>query len=728
METKIGKGIYYDPNNAKDKYFFGGFFNLADNNIKTALAEFEEKLSLKPISNNISTKIEEYFSDKVSLADWEKRVKLLSEYLPIVELMDYREEGVPVAKTFRDELIVYFKYIEDYRNYYTHFYHKDISVADDFFQNLDRYLLMIAKKERRLRSLRTQHSKLKLTFEKELQGKNEDESVLEIEKAFSHIVNKRLIQKTITLKNGKSKEIEEETDILEQKYVSKDGLQISKNGLLFFLCSALSRKEAVTLLSNIEGYKSTCELRFMATRWVLTHSCFKGLKKSIRSHYSDEALLMQIIDELSKCPHEMYHYLSVENQNQFLYDINEYEKQNSDTDVDDEIVSHPVIRKRYPDQKGRSKFFYFALRYLDTKVDFPSLRFQVRAGNYLHQHGAKNLKGTSIEADRIIKEKINLFARLDEVTEAKAKYFEGFTTALKFTSDDQDDIESHDVNTVINEAHYANEWELFPFPSYNLMDNNVPIYLDIPGLTHIITQEKKEYRKDDKPSKTDIIEKVFKEIPTKYIGKPVMILSIHELPSLLYEVIVNKKSGKEIEEILVKKVLDHIHKLKDARTYSDNKKEIPTILQKQNKNDEINIEKLKSHIKKQQNEIKERLEQLEQIKLEKANLKSSRYFSKKMMGEIGVELSNEIKNYFSTQSRAKWKGYQHAELQYLIAFFKQKKSDIVLMLETVLPKPNERNFRENKIIELVIKSEDLMSFYKGFQELKNAFLIFLIKK
>lgn len=726
METKIGKGIYYDPNNITDKYFFGGFFNLADNNIKAAIAEFEEKLSLRSTSNRISEKIETYFSDLVSLADWEKRVKLLSEYLPIVELMDYRVEGVPVAKTFREELKLYFKYIEEYRNYYTHYYHKSISVQESFFENLDRYILMIAKKERKLRGSRTQHSKLKLTFEKELLGKNDDECFSEIEKAFSLIINNKLIKKTITLKDGKSKEIEQETDILEQRYVSKDGSQISKNGLLFLLCSALNRKEAVTLLSNIKGYKSTSELKFMATRWVFTNACFKGLKKTIRSHYSDEALLMQIIDELSKCPYEMYDYLSKENQDQFLYDINEYEKQNSSTEEEGETVIHPVIRKRYPDLKGRSKFVYFALRFLDTQVDFPTLRFQVRAGNYLHQHGSKNLKGTLIEADRIVKEKINFFAKLDEVTKAKATYFEDFTN-IKLADSNNDDGTIND-NTVINEAHYANEWELFPFPSYNLMDNNIPIYLDIPGLNDLTTKETIENRKGDKPSKADIIEKVFKDIPLKHIGKPVLILSVHEMPSLLYEVIVNKKSGKEIEDILANKILDHIHKLKDVKSYTTNKDEIPKVLQQQNKSDVFNIIKLKSNIKKQQDEIKSKKKAVETIKQEKDSKKIRRYFSKKEMGDIGVELSNEIKNFFSTQSRSNWKGYQHAELQYLIAFFQQKNKDIVLLLNSILPKPKERTFRENKIIELVKKSADLMSFYLGFLDLKSSFLVFLKKK
>lgn len=725
METKIGKGIYYDPNNTADKYFFGGFFNLADNNIKAAFAEFEEKLSLRSNTDKLSKKIDAYFGDQVSLADWEKRVILLSEYLPIVELMDYREKGVPVAKTFREELKLYFKYIEEYRNYYTHFYHKEIVVDESFFQNLDRYILMIAKKERRLRSFRTdnnksQHNKLKLTFEKELQGQNIDECIDIIENAFKHIISKQMVKKTITYEDGKSKEKEQETDVLQQIYSSKQESKISTNGLLFLLCSALNRKEAVTLLSNVKGYKSTSELRFMATRWVLTHCCFKGIKKSIRSHYSDEALLMQIIDELSKCPYDVYDYLSEENQNQFLYDINEYEKQTNSSDEEDEIVSHPVIRKRYPDQKGRSKFVYFALRYLDTYVDFPTLRFQIRAGNYLHQHGTKNLKGTQIEADRIVKEKINLFAKLDEVTKAKSKYFEEFTNFLN--SKDHEDEESDDFIPVLNETHYANEWELFPFPSYNLMDNNIPIYLDIPALNDLITKDKIENRKSDKPSKTAIIDKVFKDIPTKHIGKPVLILSIHELPSLLYEVIINKKSGQEIEEILAKKVIGHIRNLRDAKTYDNNKDEIPKVLQKQNKSDVYNLDKLKKNIKKLQDDIKEKRDKYKQIKKEKDEIKSKRYFTKKQMGDIGVEVSNDIKTYLSKETRAKWKGYQHAELQYLIAFFQQKKSDIILLLESILPLPENRNYRERKIMALVNKSNNLMAFYLDFLDLKYSFL------
>lgn len=39
-EEKKGKGIYYEHTIISDKYFFGGYLNLAQNNINAVLSEF----------------------------------------------------------------------------------------------------------------------------------------------------------------------------------------------------------------------------------------------------------------------------------------------------------------------------------------------------------------------------------------------------------------------------------------------------------------------------------------------------------------------------------------------------------------------------------------------------------------------------------------------------------------------------------------------------------------
>lgn len=170
-------------------------------------------------------------------------------------------------------------------------------------------------------------------------------------------------------------------------------MPISSSGVIFLLSCFLNRKEIEDLKANIKGYKGkvtkneepTLEknsIRFMTTHRIFSFWHYKGLKNKIKTSESatKETLLMQIIDELSKVPDVIYQNLSKDLQDSFIEDWNEYYKDNEENqeNLENSKVVHPVIRKRYED-----KFNYFAIRFLDEFVDFPSLRFHVHLGNYL---------------------------------------------------------------------------------------------------------------------------------------------------------------------------------------------------------------------------------------------------------------------------------------------------------------------------------------------------------
>jgi hypothetical protein len=701
MKDFLGRNIYYDPHLTEDKYFFGGFFNLADNNITNVFREIEEKLSLKVRPKAIVDKINDYYNDTVSHADWDRRVNLLAEYFPIVTLMNHRVNNLPIRESFREELLLWTKYIENLRNYYTHHFHADLEYNPKIFEMLDRFIPTIVKREQMQRSKKEEYIKLKFNFEKELSHLTEKEREIKVQSSFNHIIDN--------------------TGQLNSLYKAQINEKLSRSGLLFLLTSALSKKESVLLLSNVEGFKATNDLPYMATRWVFTHLCFKGLKKVIRSHYSDEAMLMQIIDELSKCPHELYERLGEKDKEEFLYDMNEYYKDNFDNIYDDTLVSHPIIRKRYLDREKRRKFIYFALRFLDTCVEFPSLRFQVHAGNFIHHEGTKTLKGTQLESDRIIKERINFFAKLDDVAHAKAKYFEGRTVQPTEDTMDVDEDMSSESKHRINENISTNDWELFPFPSYNLMGNNIPIYIKLKDEVNFSPE-----RKSGKPSKNEIINMVFKDIEDLHYGKPTMLLSIHELPALLHEVLVKRKTGKDIEAHLKRKIFAHIDLIKNPHGCSDATDTLPKSLLQNNDEDRFDINKLKRKIISDKEYIQEKRDWLNDKRKFAEENKKKHIFTKSDIGNIGMELADELKLYFSQSTKETWKGYQHAELQFLITFYDAKRNELEQLLKSAFGKTND--YREQRIMNLIKKNSNLESFYNGYLDIKSKFVKFIERK
>lgn len=721
--------IYYDHTLISDKHFFGGYLNLAQNNIDLVLNAYAERFSL-PKNDYI---IQNSLGDKLSDSDYRNRIAYLAKYFPLIYYIGDKENKQD-RSVLRKNFDLLLDGIKNLRNFYTHFFHKPISIDNDLYTLLESILLQVVKdvRKNRLKADKTRlllkkglKDELQILFnakkEKLKQDKEKGKKVnLDNESIQNGVLNDAFRHLIYKAKNG--------NDALCYRYQSKyndkesipeNGIAISQSGLIFFLSLFLGKKENEDMRARIKGFKGklintespdfpnrdSSSLKYMATHWVFSYLSFKGLKHQLSSTFDKETLLIQIIDELSKVPDAVYNALPQERRDSFIEDINEYIKEENEThSLQESIVVHPVIRKRY-----ENKFNYFVIRFLDEFVNFPTLRFQIHAGNYVHDRRIKNIDGTTYETDRVIKEKINVFGKLSEITKLKAEH-----------------LIQKDKEEILG-------WEIYPNPSYNIDSNNIPIYLKSG-----IIDEVKKYRtlRNTNEGRKRRTEKEPKYSITSSIGKkelvnfdePTALLSMNEIPALLYELLINKKTPEEIEKCLNDKLTDRFDIIKNYTPDQNlSISQIPKKLKKSTNQAIINIDKLTEAIN---NELKITRDKLELININRAETKQiergkpkRKYvFKNKELGEEATWIADDLIRFMPKDSRDKWKGYNHSQLQESIAYYNNRPQEAYELLLPFWSFENETYLWNEGIKKAFRTSKSFDVFYEKY--LTNRNIIF----
>ncbi|MBO9700363.1 MAG: type VI-B CRISPR-associated RNA-guided ribonuclease Cas13b [Sporocytophaga sp.] len=758
MENSISANrIYYNHQSQEDKHYLGGYFNLAKNNIDQAIEAL--KIKYQPSKeNNTSLILKNVFKLDIAYAQWEAQVNFLKLYFPVVHYLDLpvthnrfsnfndSEKEDSKRKYFLEMLLCLLKTIEDLRNYYTHYYHSPLSIDPKIYPFLDEVFLntCLTVRKKRMKSDKTRELlkkeltkevniliKLKLADLKRRKAEGEKVS-LNPDDIYSSVLNESF--NYLLYKENKVYKVKD-IHISQCNTPSVNGQNLSRSGLVFLISMFLTKKQGEDFRSRIHGYKEKIRkkeeieispmnnsLRFMATHWVYSNLSYKGLKTKLNTTFSKEALqnngvehklnksftkealLIQIADELSKVPDEVYQVLSEERRKEFLEDVNGYITERKEIEsLNDSIVVHPVIRKRYD-----NKFAYLALRYLDEFANFKSLRFQIHFGNYVHDSRTKDIEGTKLKTDRQIKERINVFGKLSEVTRLKTEFF---------------------VSTEVD----RNSWKIFPNPSYCIIDNNIPITFLIKGKANKISSriaqikekrndlEKRKIRSNGKPNKEEIL-KIISEGSNSEIktGEPMALLSINELPALLYELLHNGKSTDDIEKVIIEKYVEQFETIDRFQPKSEEvNSRIPQKLKGAIDIDQLDYEKLLKTIDK---DLKETDEKRELIKdcLAEAQKKQCPVFSLKIQGQEAIWLADDIIRFMPTKSRENWKGRHQSHLQYTLAFYDLRKEEAFSLLESFW-KMNEGPYWGQSIKDLFNQSK-FEDFYWAYLNMRNEVL------
>ena len=657
---------YFDFKNRTDKHFFAGVLNTALNNFDLSIKELGKRIGVKNPNKGL---LKTAFRDELTDADFNMRKSYLAESLNFINYMQYDDK-----QEFSEKLDMLYKTIDELRNFFTH-YNREMSdlnpsifglLNDLLYQSAFQTKLNRAKSEEYKEFLTTKYKedfdhiiakKNKEIDEDNAKKKKGDRKLKHISKSdeINFVLNK-VFKRFLYKKDGK--------DFLKNAASSKekDKNELSINGFLQLLALFLNKKDFEHLLDHTKYFKDSRSLEFIASRWTLSYMCYRDIRKLIHSGYSNDSLLLQMCAELSKCPKELYDLISKQKKGLFV----------------DELQKN----KRY-----ENKFPYFALRFLDEMIDFPSLRFQVSLGRFQHSTEKKS-KNTKFETERRILEQITVFERLSTVTNKKKEYF------LNKDNEGED-----------------NDWQKYPMPSYQFNRNNIGIYLNINSSSESNALQERE---NNKPSKFEIADK----LGLKYsLKKPIAYLSINELPALLYELLVKGKEPLEIENSIKNKINLQRRLIGKYPNIEDQERVAVPKQLRSSKTDQEYIDKTKllCHIEKEKNK-----DPLEKIRKEKkSRSRGKKELSDHEKGKIATWLTDDIKRFCSKETRAKIKGHQVSTLQAMMAFYEIRKNDIkTYLFEEMQLDAN----KDDPFLGINLSKDSLYAFYKHYIGERQKFL------
>lgn len=267
--------------------------------------------------------------------------------------------------------------------------------------------------------------------------------------------NKELIPdkfKIVKIK-GKEKKVQE-SKFVEKKdfpYRMKDSNGIlSDVGILLFVCLFLHKKYISMFMDKVKPYrKGADEIEKKVLFETFSIYRIRLPKERYDSERPDYALGLDMLNELQKCPKELYETFNDTDKAKFRVPI---KSTSEDVVMDDGVIveNGEVLQIRVQD-----RFPTMALRYIDQTQMFPKIRFQVSLGHYRYSFYDKRcIDSTENDRVRVLQKEINGFGRLSEIElKRKEKYGLHIRTndkVRKDTADSEPYITDSRANYVFN--------------------------------------------------------------------------------------------------------------------------------------------------------------------------------------------------------------------------------------------------------------------------------------
>lgn len=197
------------------------------------------------------------------------------------------------------------------------------------------------------------------------------------------------------------------------------GNELTTEGLVFLTSMFLDRENAFQFMGKIVGFKGTHRNSFLATRQVFMAYCVRLPHEKLVSENPINALYLDVLNELDRCPKLLYRVLNDETKKTFSPILTEESrkqvltnslgKDKSESDYEnmeyDEYIQNLTIRIRHT-----NRFHYFALRFIEEKQLLPGFYFQINLGKYQLAEYPKTVAGE--EVPRLLVENAKAFGRL----------------------------------------------------------------------------------------------------------------------------------------------------------------------------------------------------------------------------------------------------------------------------------------------------------------------------
>lgn len=181
---------------------------------------------------------------------------------------------------------------------------------------------------------------------------------------------------------------------------------------IFFLSLFLSTRETQQLLNGIRGKKSTENKEFQWVRKVFTVFGAQRFRQKIKSDAPQEALLLNIINDLSKIPAHLKKYLNVSAKEKLVYSVQESEDEEGET----------IVQKAEAVTKHGELYSFRCLQFLEHFEYLNKINFNINLGKVFVRKPYKKLVNGENYLRSLDKE-IHAFGKLKDFDDT---YFTGY--------------------------------------------------------------------------------------------------------------------------------------------------------------------------------------------------------------------------------------------------------------------------------------------------------------
>ena len=523
-----------------DKHFWAAFLNLARHNVYITVNHINKTLGEGEINRDgYETTLENTWNEIKDINKKARLRELIIKHFPFLEAATYQQRSTDSTKQKEEKqaeaqsleslkhcLFPFLKKLQKSRDHYSHYKHSKSLERPKFEEDLQKKMYNIFN--------------VSIRLVKEDYKHNTD---INLKEDFKHLN-----------RTGKFK----------YSFADNKG-NITESGLLFFISLFLEKKDAIWMQKKLKGFKDNREKYQKMTNEVFCRSRILLPKLRLESTQTQDWILLDMLNELIRCPKSLYERLREKERKEFKVPI---EIADEDYDAEQEPFRNTLVRHQ-------DRFPYFALRYFDYNEIFTNLRFQIDLGTY-HFSIYKKLIGGNKE-DRHLTHKLYGFERIQEF--AKQNRPDEWKALVK----DLDTFNKEEEKPYISETtphyHLENEKIGIVFKNHNIWPSTK---------TELTNNNRKKYN----------------------LGasiKAEAFLSVHELlPMMFYYLLLKTKNTHNGNEVEAKK--------KGTKNKKQEKHKIEAIIESKIKdiynlydafaNGEINsIEELEEHCKGKDIEI-----------------------------------------------------------------------------------------------------------------------------
>ena len=238
---------------------------------------------------------------------------------------------------------------------------------------------------------------------------------------------------------------------------------LSDIGIIFFICLFLEKRYAAMFLDAVKPWpKEFDEAERKAVLEVFSVFHIHLPRERYDSTRPEYALGLDMLNELQKCPAELFDILPVKSRDALSVDI---QVQGDDVVQDDGVT---VKGGKVQMKRVRDRFAPLAMQYVDKYKMFDKLRFMVHLGNYRFKFYMKQcIADEGPDTLRILQKEINGFGRIDEIEAARKKRYSKYFKTTVTKKNDKDVEVKELVPDSTDSAPYMTDSK-----AHYLFDNN----------------------------------------------------------------------------------------------------------------------------------------------------------------------------------------------------------------------------------------------------------------